>query len=314
MIKTSVIIATRNRPRLLPRAIESAQAAGKNVEIVVVDDASTDETETVCRKLREIKYVRLARRQRLGGARNVGILASTGEFVTFLDDDDVRLPGSLDLQSETLASASEEVGFVYGQALLGDSDCVPKGGLYPVLCPEGDIFWELLEQNFIPCMSSVFRKSCLARIGLLDDSLPGIEDWDLWIRISELYTVLALKQPVAIYRLATPVSEQLSSRTSEMVKLINRTHKDRWLRLPRVAESLPQQRRSVRRRFINNITDHLVYEAAAALRGGHLAATRKNLLMALRLDPLRVARSAARVQALRFVLNEFSNKRRRAGA
>src|SRR5688572_1442343 len=95
----SLIIPTFSRPRLLARAVESARAASAiPPEIIVVDDASTDETAEVCRNLAGVKYVRLERNQGVAGARNVGLLAATQEYVAFLDDDDQRLPGSLDLQ------------------------------------------------------------------------------------------------------------------------------------------------------------------------------------------------------------------------
>ncbi|MDT5263311.1 MAG: hypothetical protein QOC61_2315 [Acidobacteriota bacterium] len=134
MPRVSIIIATYNRPHLLTRAVESARKAGSDVEIVVVDDASTAETSEVCRSLPGIRYVRVERNQRLGGARNLGILASRGEFITFLDDD-VLLPGSLDAQAEALASAPE-AGFIYGQAILGDEDCDPPLQLSLYMVPQ----------------------------------------------------------------------------------------------------------------------------------------------------------------------------------
>jgi len=100
--RASIIIATHDRPQLLPRAVESAHAAGTDVEIVVVDDASTDETARVCQTLSGIKYVRTERNQRVAGARNIGLVASRGEYISFLDDDDTRLPDSLDAQIEAL--------------------------------------------------------------------------------------------------------------------------------------------------------------------------------------------------------------------
>ena len=95
MAKVSLIIPTFNRPQLLPRCVESALRAGRDVEVVVVDDASADRTASVCEGLRGIRYVRLERNQGVAGARNVGLLASTCDYVAFLDDDDLRLPGSL---------------------------------------------------------------------------------------------------------------------------------------------------------------------------------------------------------------------------
>ena len=98
MASISLIIPTHSRPHLLPRAVESALAAGTDVEVVVVDDASTDDTADVCRSMKGINYIRLAHRQGVAGARNAGVLTSSAEYIAFLDDDDLRLPGSLDRQ------------------------------------------------------------------------------------------------------------------------------------------------------------------------------------------------------------------------
>jgi glycosyltransferase involved in cell wall biosynthesis len=301
MSRVSVIIATYNRPHLLPGAVESARGAGKDVEIVVVDDASTEETAKVCRALRGIKYVRVERNQRLGGARNLGILASSGEYITFLDDDDVRLPGSLDLQAEAL-SAAPEAGFVYGQAFFGGQDGVPTDNLFPSPCPRGDIFWELLERNFIACASVVFRRSCLYRIGLPGAAIPGIEDWDLWVRLAELYTVLAVERPVAIYRRATADSGQFTSDAAGMARRIASAHRERWLKLPRALGATPARRQAARRQFSRNMANHLIWEAGRSLKGGHLLSAGENLLTALRLHPLGVAHRATRPSNLRFLL------------
>src|SRR6185295_884377 len=140
MSLTSIIITTHNRPHLLRRAVESAHAAGKDVEVIVVDDASTDETARICQSLSGIKYQRIERNQGVAGARNVGLLVSSGSYVTFLDDDDVRLPNSLDAQVKLL-EADEKAGLVYGQAIYADQSGEPSNDLYPQVCPEGDVFW-----------------------------------------------------------------------------------------------------------------------------------------------------------------------------
>ena len=113
MATVSVIIPTHARPDLLPRAVDSARQAGTDVEIIVVDDASTDETARVCQGLENIKYVRVERNQGVAGARNLGIFVSTSDYIAFLDDDDLRLPGSLDHQLAAL-KANPEAGFVCG--------------------------------------------------------------------------------------------------------------------------------------------------------------------------------------------------------
>ena len=138
----SIIIPTHNRPHLLPRVDESARDAGTDVEIIVVDDASKDETALVCRELAGINYIRLERNQGVAGARNVGILASSSEFIAFLDDDDLRLPGSLDLQRETLA-ANPEAALVCGAMLIADQDYGLTGEISFPGHAGGDVFWQL---------------------------------------------------------------------------------------------------------------------------------------------------------------------------
>ena len=291
MTKISIIITTHNRPRLLPRAVESARRAASDVEIIIVDDASTDETAQVCQGLTGTRYLRAERNQGVAGARNLGLLASKGEYISFLDDDDVRLQGTLDEQADILESAPG-AGLVYGQALLGDQNCIPTGSFYPERCPQGDIFWELLERNFIPCGSVLFRKSCVFRAGLLDQNIAGVDDWDLWIRLAELYPAAVLERPVIIWRQSTSDSGQGSSRTVELISLSLSQLRTRWLSLPRAQSATSQKRRQSWRGFSDNLSEHIIWETATALVRGDLGYARKGLSVALRLHPLSPLRAA----------------------
>jgi glycosyltransferase involved in cell wall biosynthesis len=285
MSLTSIIITTHNRPRSLTRAVESAWLAGASVEVIVVDDASTDETAAVCRDLSGIKYVRVERNQRVAGARNLGVLVSSGEYVTFLDDDDLRLPGSLDVQVAAL-EANPEAGLIYGQATLADQSGEPTPQAYPLACPQGDVFWELLGRNFVPCGSVVFRRSCLDRVGLLDHSLAGIDDWDLWIRIAELYTVVALAEPVMLWRQSTPSSRQGTSRADTIVAKCVQQFRQSWQELPRVTDASRAMKRRAWRRFSANMGAHLSYEVLRSLRHRQITQATNNLFALLRLGPL----------------------------
>lgn len=309
--RASVIIATHNRPRLLPAAARSALAAGRGVEVIVVDDASGEETARACRGVEGVRYLRVERNQRLGGARNVGLVASRGEFISFLDDDDLRLPGSLDEQIEVL-ERNPEAGFVYGQAWLADQHGRRTGQFYPNPCPRGDVFWELLENNFIPCPAPVFRRSCLLRTGMPADSLPGIEDWDLWIRLAELYPVEAVERPVVVYRQAAPGSGQLTSATAEMVGLINRAHRERWMKLPRAAGAPAERRRRARTRFSENMTDILLHHAGRALAASYFRQARRNVLTALRWHPGQVGRKLINTSGARQFVGGALHERRLA--
>jgi hypothetical protein len=288
---TSIIITTHSRPRLLPRAVESARAAGTNVEVIVVDDASTDETGDVCRTLADVKYVRVERNRHVAGARNVGLLASRGEYVTFLDDDDLRLPDSVDEQVELL-EADRQAGMVYGQAICGDQQGAPTSHVYAHVYPQGDVFWKLLSRNFIPCGSAVFRRTCLHRVGLLDEELSGIDDWDLWVRIAELYRIIALPKSVMIWRRSTPVSGQGSSRAAHVASQSVRQFQQGWMKLPRAAAASPETRREAWRQFSTNVAAHLVWEALRSLRYGDVAQATRNTFAVLRLCPLSAVRLA----------------------
>src|SRR5215475_2435902 len=147
MANVSVIIPSHDRPALLPRAVDSARAAGTDIEIIVVDDASSDATAEVCRTLTDIRYVRVERNQGVAGARNIGILTSTSKYITFLDDDDLRLPGSIDLQVAAL-DANPEAGFVSGAMIMADQDYHPTGEIIRPRYQSGDLLWELLELDF----------------------------------------------------------------------------------------------------------------------------------------------------------------------
>jgi cellulose synthase/poly-beta-1,6-N-acetylglucosamine synthase-like glycosyltransferase len=303
---TSIIITTHSRPHLLPRAVESARAAGTNVEVIVVDDASNDETGNVCKSMVGINYVRVERSQHVAGARNVGLLASRGEYVTFLDDDDLRLPDSVDEQVELL-EADRQAGLVYGQAICGDQQGEPTSHVYSHVYPQGDVFWTLLSQNFIPCGSAVFRRSCLKRVGLLDDGLPGIDDWDLWVRIAELYRIIALQKSVMIWRRSTPVSGQGSSRAADVASQSVRQFRQGWMKLPRAATATPETRRAAWRQFSANVAAHLVWEAMRSLRYGNVTQATRNTFAVLRLCPLSAVR-LARGRNVLYLLRTMSRR------
>jgi len=287
----SLIIPTHDRPHLLPRAVESARAAGTDVEIIVIDDASTDETAEVCRNLDNIKYVRAERNQGVAGARNIGIFQSTARYVAFLDDDDLRLPGSLDIQVAAL-EANPEAGFVCGAMIMADQDYQPTG---EVVNPRrgGDVFWELLELEFpVMPLCTLIRKECFLRVGLLNRHLNGIDDWDIFTRIAELYPVLVIETPVGIYRQPTPFSGQGSSARAAQLRGAAR-HQLKLLRLPRATSAPFSQRRAARKKMLNRIAENLLWKAAHYLPEGKFGPAYANVSVALRLNPLSAVRPGA---------------------
>ena len=292
MPTASIIIPTHSRPHLLAQAVESARQSGTDVEIIVVDDASTDETASVCRGLAGIKYVRLDRNQGVAGARNVGILASTGKYLAFLDDDDLRLPGSIDLQVQALED-NPEAGFVCGAMVMADQDYQATGEVFHPKQSSGDVFWELMELDFpVMPLSTLIRKECLLRVGLLNPRLGGIDDWDIFVRIAELYAVLIIDEPIGLYRQPTPSSAQGSSAQNEQL-LRAANHQLKLMKLPRARAAGQSQRQTIRKRTLNRIADTLLWSAARRFPEKEFGFVCRNTLTAMRLNPLRVFRPRA---------------------
>jgi len=214
MPRISVIIPTHDRAALLQRAVESAFAAGKDVEVVVVDDASTDETPAVCRRIPGIRYVRLEQNQGVAAARNIGIDASSSEYVAFLDDDDERLPGSLDRQADAL-DAEPRASLAYGQVQFASAqDDRLTGEISPRKCLRGDVFWDLMRYNFIYVPSTLARRERVIAVGAF--VADCLEDWHLWLRLVERAPIVAVESPVAVYRVADPGSKQYTSNSAYM--------------------------------------------------------------------------------------------------
>jgi glycosyltransferase involved in cell wall biosynthesis len=289
-MRVSVVITTYNRARFLQRAIESALGAASDLEVIVVDDCSTDDTPEVCANRSDIRYVRLNNNQGLANARNVGIAESSCEFIAFLDDDDLRLPGSIAKQWDRI-EADDRVALCYGQALIGDARRqLPTGEIYPSQCPEGDIFWQLLEDNFIPMPTVLARKSCLLAAGGFNVKLDLIEDWDMWLRLSERFLFTAVAEPVAIHRKANAASDQMSSNSAALCKQALHVQQMALART-RAQAAARTKRRQVRSKLRNRAYDILMTEATNLIHAGDAKTARAKLLDAFYFRPFRAVAS-----------------------
>jgi len=198
----SVVIATYNMGHYLPEAVRSVLAQSYlNVDVQIVDDGSTDDTPTIVRQWDAHPRVRLHRQSNAGQAhaKNQGIALSRGDFIAFLDADDVWLPEKLARQMP-LFTGRPEVGVVYSgyERMDGEGRPLPKG---PTRMHRGRVSGALLIENFVPFPSAVVRRERLERHGAFDETLGMGIDYDLWLRLSAHCQFDFIAEPTVRYRI-----------------------------------------------------------------------------------------------------------------
>lgn len=202
MPKVSIIMATYNRAHLLPHTIESVlNQTFRDFEFIIIDDGSTDSTNLLVASYddRRIKYYYQSNKGR-SAARNRAIAEASGEFIAFLDSDDLFVDTKLEAQIGLL-SEQPSLGMVYTAANVIDEFGAPIAVTYtaPV---SGKIYHEIA--YYLPvtiCLPTVLvRRSVLIEAGLFDETMERFEDTDLWRRISKITDVGAINVPLTTIR------------------------------------------------------------------------------------------------------------------
>ena len=191
----SVIIPTYNRKNTLPRAVESVlNQAYKPVEIIIVDDGSTDGTKEWFSEMHPLVHYIYQVNSGVSLARNTGINSARGDWIALLDSDDEWLPDKLELQVKLLQN-NAELRFCHTNEIWIRNGVrinqMKKHQKYG-----GNIFKKCLDICRISPSSSLFHTSVIKDVGLFDESLDVCEDYDLWLRITAKYPVLFLDQPL----------------------------------------------------------------------------------------------------------------------
>jgi glycosyltransferase involved in cell wall biosynthesis len=199
----STVIATYNHGRYLASALDSVlNQTVRDVEAIVVDDGSTDDTPEVMRRYKRELRVRYHRGENRGpaAARNAGIAMARAPLLAFLDADDLWLPAKLERQVSLIA-ADPAIAVVYARRLLLDD----ADRLLTYDQPElyrGDVLQQLFLTNFICLSSALVRRDSLKRCGLFDERIKGAscEDYDLWLRLARDYRFDYVDEPLVFYR------------------------------------------------------------------------------------------------------------------
>jgi glycosyltransferase involved in cell wall biosynthesis len=280
MPTVSVVIPTYNRAEYLPRAIDSVlDQTFSDFELVVVDDASTDETSQIIREYTDgrLGYIQFDENAGANAARNAGIRAAAGEFISFLDSDDAFRQRNLELTTDRLQRASSECAgvftshtYIQGGEIVNVSDA-----------PEGEISYEGMRENPIGGFSAVMlRSSVLDDVGMLDENLVSHQDIDLFLRILRHQTMIGIDEILVDYyihgeRISSDPERRLRGQEQFLQKhegdlpslMMGRIHYARALKHAHLSELRTAQREFLRAIRVNPNKLRYYYHLGATLFG-----------------------------------------------
>ncbi|WP_200343906.1 glycosyltransferase [Halochromatium glycolicum] len=226
----SVIIPCYEGEAFIADAIRSAlDQQDVTLEVVVVDDASPDGSASVVEGFLDTDHVRLLRRRRNGGiaaARNTGICSAAGEYIAFLDQDDLWYPGRLSKAVKILDN-DKDIGLVFGNETTrsfatGANETSRLRPPADINCRSRDaVLAALLQRNFIPTAASLVRRTCFNELGLLNESIrSGVDDFDLFVRIAGRYKILHIDELQAVRRIHGRNYTRLQRMVPDMLEIL----------------------------------------------------------------------------------------------
>lgn len=198
----TIVIPTYNRANLINRALDSVLTQSyTDWECIVVDDFSIDNTKEIVEqyilKDKRFRYILNEGRKGACGARNTGIVHANGEYISFLDSDDVYTEATLLCQYEAFMSNSN-YGMVYSRLSIVE----PGVGVYPCggnFGLKGNIYKDILLQGYLaPTGVIAARKECLYDVGMFDENLPASQDDDLCFKLAKRYEIGYIDENLAM--------------------------------------------------------------------------------------------------------------------
>ena len=206
-IKVSVIIPCYNAFSFLPFTIESVfKQTYKNFELIVIDDGSTDESLKYLESLTDKIVLIKQKNKERASARNAGIIASKGEYIAFLDADDLWLETKLEGQVNILDN-NENIDCVYSSCgRVDENNFILPSAKRQTKGYSGDIYHKLILRNFIPSPTPLIRKKiiekvCINKNEYFETQYKFYEDWAFWLKISCIAKFYFIPKILALYRI-----------------------------------------------------------------------------------------------------------------
>lgn len=235
-LRLSVIIPTHNRANTITRAIQSVlNQCIDDMEIIVVDDASTDDTEQRVRSLHDerIRYIRHKTNRGAPAARNSGIAAANGSLIAFQDSDDEWMPDKLAKQMALFEGGGKDVDVVYcgfWRQSGSSRTYIPEPW---VTRKDGHVLQQLLRGNFVSTQTLLLRRHCFEKSGLFDEDMPRFQDWEMAIRLAKHYTFHLIDEPlVIVYETAGNISSD-DAAGWRALEMILKKHRDAFQENPK---------------------------------------------------------------------------------
>lgn len=227
----SIIIPTYNRSlNYIRRAIKSIQQQTyKNYEIIISDDNLPNSNYSLqindyCVR-NNLKYLNTSGRKGANVARNRGADIAVGNYLAFLDDDDVWVKNKLELQLNYFTD--DNIGMVYSNGYVLTSNSKYLYTKYKKFVKEGNLY-KLLLYNYIgPTVTALIKKECFYKVGMFDETLPAKQDYDLWIRLVNKYRVIGINEPLYIYtrHISHQITDDYTSIIDGYKKIYKKYHK-----------------------------------------------------------------------------------------
>jgi glycosyltransferase involved in cell wall biosynthesis len=221
----SVIIPAFNHAAFLPSCIKSiASQSDGDIEIIVVDDGSTDNTEEVVNDFHYVKYIR---QSNLGpsAARNRGLEIATGSYVAFLDADDIWLDGFTSTMIPALDKCDETTALVAcGWQFISTLGEKMGGGILP---KENHFNWsKAILGNPLTVSSGLCRLECILEVGGFDPAIKGVEDWFLWLKLLNAgYQFLSVDRVLVGYRIVSSgISHNIQGMLENSMRLLDKAY------------------------------------------------------------------------------------------
>ncbi|MEB3342545.1 glycosyltransferase [Okeania sp.] len=218
----SVIIPAYNSEKTIQETIESViKQTFSDWELIIINDDSQDRTVEVVSQIKDPR-IKLFSYQNAGApaSRNRGFNNSVGQFIAFLDADDLWTPDKLESQLNALQSHPEAaVAYSWTDYIDKSGNLIKHGGRVVF---NGDVYSELLVRNFLENGSNpLIKREAINDIGGFDESLKGGQDWELYLRLGKKYHFVAVEKPQILYRFSTnSISSNALRQGQECLKVI----------------------------------------------------------------------------------------------